>query len=88
MEPVTYMINLVTMTTGIYFFALYGHEYSYPTFHERVTHSRLARYYSKYDFDIKRYNELCRLIAERRSELEQPELMYLKHLSSLPNASL
>eukprot|EP01083_Nonionella_stella_P159428 520033_1 len=82
MEPVTYMINLITMTSGVAFFALYRNEYSYESLFSRIVHSRESKYHRRGQLDVAKMEHLRQAIAEAQQKIKHPDQMFLQSIQA------
>jgi len=78
MEPVTYMLTFTTAIGGMLYFAATKTEYTYESLRNNLAQGRLKKLYKIHGFDIAKYNELKRAMAQKEEELKTPEVSLLK----------
>mmetsp|Transcript_49833 Transcript_49833/g.75814 ORF Transcript_49833/g.75814 Transcript_49833/m.75814 type:complete len:310 (-) Transcript_49833:14-943(-) len=78
-EPITYMITYSTATALLFYFCFTRVEYQYESLFHRMVEKRKAKLYRRNDFNIARYEELTKAIAENSKKLETMNLAIPPH---------
>jgi len=86
MEPVTYLIQIFTMTTGVYFFMQTNGDFTWEAFVLAFQKMRMQTLIRKTKFDLQRYRDLQFLIEQCEDDLNNPEWYCLKQINpTLPD---
>ncbi|GAB5355450.1 hypothetical protein AAMO2058_000206600 [Amorphochlora amoebiformis] len=84
MEPVTYLYGIFFGNLAILYIAVFGVDFTVPSYIRRIAERRRLQLCESENFDLERYENLKKEIAELRSQLEPPEAFVLSPPIDVP----
>merc|ERR1712079_754786 len=82
MEPVTYLVNLFTFITGVWFFNVTNTDFTFDALRETLQSLKREKLYKKLNFDIDAYIALRNEIYKCEQDLHNPEWYMLNKLGA------